>query len=131
MSSVQITPSHLARKAAIYIRQSSPGQVLHNLESQRLQYGLVDRAVSLGWPRSQVMVIDEDLGVSGRGGITRIGFDRLVAEVGLGHIGIVVSHRSLAPGSQQPRLVPLAGPVCPGGYAHRRCRRPVPSGRYQ
>ena len=92
MSSVEITPSHLARKAAIYIRQSSPGQVLHNRESQRLQYGLVDRAVSLGWPRSQVIMIDDDLGVSGRGqGITRIGFDRLVAEVGLGHIGIVVS----------------------------------------
>jgi excisionase family DNA binding protein len=92
MSTMQITPSHLARKAAIYVRQSSPGQVLHNRESQRLQYGLVDRAVSLGWPRSQVIMIDEDLGVSGRGqGITRIGFDRLVAEVGLGHIGIVVS----------------------------------------
>ena len=92
MSTVQITPSHLARKAAIYVRQSSPGQVLHNRESQRLQYGLVDRAVSLAWPRSQVIMIDEDLGVSGRGqGITRIGFDRLVAEVGLGHIGIVVS----------------------------------------
>jgi len=92
MSSVQITPSHLARKAAIYIRQSSPGQVLHNKESQRLQYGLEERAVNLGWPRSQVIVIDEDLGVSGRGGgITRIGFDRLVAEVGLGHIGIVIS----------------------------------------
>src|SRR5437879_4964491 len=48
-------------------------------ESQRLQYGLAERAVSLGWPRSQVVVIDEDLGVSGRGGgITRIGFERLV-----------------------------------------------------
>jgi DNA invertase Pin-like site-specific DNA recombinase len=92
MSTAQITPSHLARKAAIYIRQSSPGQVLHNRESQRLQYGLVDRAVNLGWPRSQVTVIDDDLGVSGRGGgITRIGFERLVAEVGLGHIGIVFS----------------------------------------
>jgi excisionase family DNA binding protein len=92
MSTVQITPSHLARKAAIYIRQSSPGQVLHNRESQRLQYGLVERAVSLGWPRSQVIVIDEDLGVSGRGGgITRLGFDQLVAEVGLAHIGIVLS----------------------------------------
>ena len=75
MSNVQITPAHLARKAAIYIRQSSPGQVLHNKESQRLQYGLAERAVSLGWPRSQVLVIDEDLGVSGRGGgITRMPF---------------------------------------------------------
>ena len=49
MSAAEITPSHLARQAAIYIRQSSPGQVLHNQESQRLQYGLVNRAVSLGW----------------------------------------------------------------------------------
>ena len=48
MSNVQITPTQLARKAAIYIRQSSPGQVLHNRESQRLQYGLAERAVSLG-----------------------------------------------------------------------------------
>src|SRR5712692_744713 len=92
MSSVQITPSHLARKAAIYIRQSSHGQVLHNKESQRLQYGLEERAVNLGWPRSQVIVIDEDLGVSGRGGgITRTSFDRLVAQVRFGHIAIVIS----------------------------------------
>ena len=90
MTSVQITPSHQARQAAIYIRQSTVEQVTHNLESQRRQYGLVDRAVNLGWPRPQVIVIDDDLGVSGGGG-ARIGFDRLVAEVGLGHIGIVLA----------------------------------------
>jgi len=90
MSSVQVTPSHLARQAAIYIRQSTVEQVTHNLESQRRQYGLVDRAVSLGWPRPQVLVIDDDLGVSGSG-VARVGFDRLVAEVGLGHIGIVLA----------------------------------------
>src|SRR5260370_7174574 len=92
MSSTQITPSHLARKAAIYVRQSSPGQVLHNKESQRLQYGLVGRAAKLGWPRSQVMVIDEDLGVSGSGGaIPRLGFDRLVPAVALAHTPITLS----------------------------------------
>lgn len=90
MTSVQVTPSHLARQAAIYVRQSTVEQVTHNLESQRRQYGLVDRAVNLGWPRPQVTVIDDDLGVSGGGG-ARVGFERLVAEVGLGHIGIVLA----------------------------------------
>lgn len=90
MSSVHVMPSHLTRQAAIYIRQSTVEQVTHNLESQRRQYGLVDRAVSLGWPRPQVLVIDDDLGVSGSG-VARVGFDRLVAEVGLGHIGIVLA----------------------------------------
>jgi excisionase family DNA binding protein len=90
MTSMQVTPSHLARQAAIYVRQSTIEQVMHNLESQRRQYGLVDRAVNLGWPRPQVTVIDDDLGVSGGGG-PRVGFERLVAEVGLGHIGIVLA----------------------------------------
>jgi Resolvase, N terminal domain len=90
MSSVQVTPSHVARQAAIYIRQSNVEQVTHNLESQRRQYGLVDRAVSLGWSRPQVLVIDDDLGVSG-GGMARVGFEGLVAEVGLGQIGIVLA----------------------------------------
>jgi excisionase family DNA binding protein len=90
MTSLQVTPSHLARQAAIYVRQSTVEQVMHNLESQRRQYGLVDRAVNLGWPRPQVTVIDDDLGVSGGGG-PRVGFERLVAEVGLGHIGIVLA----------------------------------------
>src|SRR6266545_5382033 len=86
----QITPSHLGRQAAIYIRQSTVEQMTHNLESQRRQYGLVDRALALGWPRPQVVVIDDDLGVSG-GGVARAGFERLVAEVGLGHVGIVLA----------------------------------------
>jgi DNA invertase Pin-like site-specific DNA recombinase len=72
----------------IYIRQSTLEQVVSNLESQRRQYGLVERAVELGWPRSEVTVIDDDLGVSGSG-VARSGFDRLVAEVGLGRVGIV------------------------------------------
>jgi len=86
----QITPSHLGRQAAIYIRQSTVEQMTHNLESQRRQYGLVDRALALGWPSPQVVVIDDDLGVSG-GGVARAGFERLVAEVGLGHVGIVLA----------------------------------------
>lgn len=86
--SAEITSSHLGRQAAVYIRQSTLTQVAENLESQRRQYGLVERAVALGWRRDSVMVIDDDLGVSGSGG-ARTGFDRLVAEVGLGHIGVV------------------------------------------
>jgi DNA invertase Pin-like site-specific DNA recombinase len=84
----EITAGHRARRAAIYIRQSTLTQVTENLESQRRQYGLVERAVELGWRRGDVLVIDDDLGVSGSG-VARSGFDRLVADVGLGHIGVV------------------------------------------
>jgi DNA invertase Pin-like site-specific DNA recombinase len=86
--SAEITSVHLGRRAAIYVRQSTLTQVAENLESQRRQYGLVDRAVEMGWRRDEVLVIDDDLGVSGSG-VARSGFDRLVAEVGLGHIGVV------------------------------------------
>lgn len=88
MTPAEITTTHRSRKAAIYIRQSTFTQVAENPESQRRQYGLVERASELGWRRSDILVIDDDLGVSGSG-ITRTGFDRLVAEVGLGHIGAV------------------------------------------
>ena len=90
MTSADITPSHLARQAVVYVRQSTIEQVTNNLESQRRQYGLVERAVALGWPRSQVAVIDDDLGVSGSG-VARTGFERLVADVGLGHVGVVLA----------------------------------------
>lgn len=86
MTPTEITSSQLGRSAAIYVRQSTMSQVTENLESQRRQYALVERAVELGWRRSEVMVIDDDQGVSGSG-VARTGFDRLVAEVGLGHIG--------------------------------------------
>src|SRR5215471_11679083 len=88
MTPAEITAAQHSRKAAIYIRQSTLTQVAENLESQRRQYGLVERAAELGWRRSDILVIDDDLGASGSG-ISRTGFDRLVAEVGLGHIGAV------------------------------------------
>lgn len=69
----------LKRRAVVYIRQSSPGQVVHNLESQRRQYGLADHARQLGF--HEVQVIDDDLGRSGSGKVERPGFERLVAEV--------------------------------------------------
>src|SRR5882724_5365397 len=84
----KITADHLARRACVYIRQSTPGQVQHNLESQRRQYGLVDRARVLGW--QDIDVIDDDLGISG-GGTRRPGFDRLLRMLCDGEVGAVLS----------------------------------------
>lgn len=85
----KITTEHLCRKAYVYIRQSSMEQVRNNLESQRRQYELGDKARSMGW--TEVEVIDEDLGRSGASALERTGFQRLVAEVGLGRCGAVFS----------------------------------------
>lgn len=81
---------HRDRLAAVYVRQSTAGQVRDHQESTRLQYALVERAVALGWPPSRVLVIDEDLGHSASGVEVRLGFQRLVSEVGLDHVGIVL-----------------------------------------
>ena len=81
---------HRDRLAAVYVRQSSRQQVADHGESTRLQYGLKDRAVALGWPASRVMVIDEDLGRSAANAAERPGFARLVAELTMGHIGLVL-----------------------------------------
>lgn len=74
----------------IYVRQSTMQQVERHQESTRLQYGLVDRALQLGWPKQRILVIDEDLGCSGATAEGRLGFQRLMAEVGLDHVGIVL-----------------------------------------
>jgi len=84
----KITDDHLARRACVYIRQSTPDQVLHNRESQRRQYALVDRARTLGW--KDIDVIDEDLGVSGSG-TRRPGFERLLRSLCDGQVGAVFS----------------------------------------
>ena len=84
----KIRPEHLDRAAVV--RQSSRQQVLENSESTRLQYALAERAVVLGWARSQVMVIDEDLGVSAATADSRKGFARLVTEVTMGRVGVVL-----------------------------------------
>ena len=89
-NSGKIKSQHLSRKAIIYIRQSTLQQVHRHQESTRLQYGLVDRAILLGWPRSDIEVIDDDLGCSGATIAGRQGFQRLVAEVGLDHVGMVL-----------------------------------------
>ena len=89
-NSGKIKSQHLSRKAIIYIRQSTLQQVHRHQESTRLQYGLVDRAILLGWPRSDIEIIDDDLGCSGATIAGRHGFQRLVAEVGLDHVGMVL-----------------------------------------
>jgi DNA invertase Pin-like site-specific DNA recombinase len=81
---------HRDRLAVVYVRQSSRQQVLEHSESTRLQYALADRAVALGWPASRVMVIDEDLGRSAADAAERPGFARLVAELTMGHVGLVL-----------------------------------------
>jgi DNA invertase Pin-like site-specific DNA recombinase len=86
----KLTPSQLRRAAVVYVRQSSPSQLERNTESTQRQYALVNRAVELGFPRAAVVVIDEDLGVSGSGVADRSGFARLAAEVALGHVGLVL-----------------------------------------
>src|SRR6516164_2390605 len=84
----KITAEHLARSAIVYVRQSTTHQVVNNLESQRRQYGLVERGHQLGW--SDVQVIDDDLGRSG-GGIARPGFEKLLAAICEGRVGAVLS----------------------------------------
>ena len=86
----QIKASHLQRAAYVYIRQSTPGQVEHNRESTARQYALADRACQLGWSKQQVVVVDEDLGLSGSATVKRSGFARLTSEVALAHVGIVL-----------------------------------------
>ena len=80
---------HLDRTAIVYVRQSTPQQVIDHQESTARQYGLVDRAMTLGWPQSQIVVIDDDLGKSGQSVEGRPGFQRLLAEVALDHVGII------------------------------------------
>ncbi len=84
----KISADHLARRACVYIRQSTPDQVQHNLESQRRQYALVDHARALGW--QDVDVIDDDLGISGSG-TRRPGFERLLRALCDGQVGAVFS----------------------------------------
>ena len=83
--------AHRAKTAYVYIRQSTAVQVRQHQESTELQYRLVDRAAALGWPRERIAVIDDDLGKSGASAAERSGFQRLIAEIGLGKAGLVLS----------------------------------------
>jgi DNA invertase Pin-like site-specific DNA recombinase len=86
----KLQPRHLQLQAIVYVRQSTPRQVLENQESTRRQYQLAERAQQLGWPTPQVQVIDDDLGLSGASSHQRGGFQRLVAAIGLGEVGMVL-----------------------------------------
>jgi DNA invertase Pin-like site-specific DNA recombinase/transposase-like protein len=112
MSELKITASHLRRAAVVYVRQSTLAQVERNTESTARQYDLVARAAKLGWPRSAVRVIDDDLGVSGASATGRSGFAELAAQVGLGQVGIVLSlecSRLARNNADWYRLLDLAG----------------------
>jgi DNA invertase Pin-like site-specific DNA recombinase len=87
----QVTTAHRAKLAYIYVRQSTAGQVRQHQESTELQYRLVDRAAAFGWPKERIEVIDDDLGKSGTSSDGRGGFQRLIAEIGLGKAGLVLS----------------------------------------
>jgi len=87
----QVTTAHRAKLAYIYVRQSTAGQVRQHQESTELQYRLVDRAALFGWPKERIEVIDDDLGKSATSSDARGGFQRLIAEIGLGKAGLVLS----------------------------------------
>jgi len=108
----KITPSHLSRYAVVYLRQSSAAQVEHNRESTDRQYALAGKARDLGWPDERIMVIDEDLGLSGSGSAARSGFARLTSEVALARVGLVLGlevSRLARNNAEWYRLIDLAG----------------------
>ena len=91
MKSELVQAKHLARKAVVYIRQSTPHQVVTNQESLKMQYALQQRARELGWHEADIDVIDSDLGISGASAALRGGFKELVGRVGLSEIGLILS----------------------------------------
>jgi DNA invertase Pin-like site-specific DNA recombinase len=91
MKSELVTATHQARKAVIYIRQSTPQQVMSHQESLRLQYALKERALAWGWPAERIETIDRDLGQTGGTIVHREGFKELLAQVALGEVGLILS----------------------------------------
>jgi hypothetical protein len=114
----KICAHHLERKAILYVRQSSPHQVLHNRESGALQYAMRDRLTALGF--AEIEVIDDDLGRSAAGGVQRAGFERMVAEVRQGRRGLRSGSLALRP--QQPGLATADRDVSRRRYSSCRSR---------
>ena len=106
-----IPPTHLARQAMVYVRQSTTKQLALNQESTRRQYQLTEAAQRFGWPQPRIQVIDDDLGLSGASSTQRTGFQRLVAAISLGEVGIILV-------TEVSRLSRL-----------RECRRPLSARR--
>ena len=88
--STAVTADHLRRRAYLYVRQSSLQQVHQHQESTARQYALKQRALGLGWAAERIVVVDDDQGVSGASAAERTGFQRIVADVGLGRVGMVM-----------------------------------------
>ncbi len=88
--SPKIEPRHLGLRAVVYVRQSTPRQVLANQERARRQYQLAERAQQMGWPAPRIEVVDQDLGLTGASSHARAGFQRLVAAIGLGEVGLAL-----------------------------------------
>lgn len=112
MSIAKVQATHCDRCAYVYVRQSTPIQVLENRESTERQYQLRERAIALGWPPSRVEIIDEDQGRTGSVSVHRTGFQRLVSEVGLGRVGIVLmleASRLARNNSDWYRLIEICG----------------------
>lgn len=109
---IKITSSHLSRQAIVYLRQSSAAQVENNRELTDRQYALAGKARDLGWPDERIVVIDEDLGLSGSGSTARSGFARLTSEVALARVGLVLGlevSRLARNNAEWYRLIDLAG----------------------
>ncbi len=103
----KILDHHLARKAIVYVRQSSPQQVAEHKESAARQYALADLAVALGWPRDRVEVVDADQGRSGQSAEGRLGFQHILAELGLDHVGIILGLEASRLARSDPDWAPL------------------------
>jgi DNA invertase Pin-like site-specific DNA recombinase len=103
----KVRDGHLNRKAIVYIRQSSPQQVADHKESTARQYALADLAVALGWPRDRVEVVDVDQGRSGQTVAGRLGFQYILAELGLDHVGIVLGLEASRLARSDPDWAPL------------------------
>ena len=117
----KLTSDHLARKAIVYLRQSSMAQVKQNQESQRLQYALRDTAKAYGFKR--VEVIDSDLGMSaGSGAQAREGFKQVLTSIAMGEVGIVLSRELSRLSRTRQRLVPVDRVMPDLQHADRRCR---------
>ena len=125
----KVKANHLKRNAYLYVRQSTLRQVFENTESTQRQYGLRQRAIALGWSEDRIIVIDTDLGQSGASAADREGFQRLVAEVGIGRAGIVL-------GLEVSRLArncgngPRQGELFWGGLQHSQVLRILHNPRY-
>jgi hypothetical protein len=127
----KIGVAHRAKLAVVNVRQSTPQQVIENRESLAMQYALADHAISLGWPTERVLVIDEDLGLSGRTADMRLSFQHLLAEVSMDHVGFVLGlemsrlSRSLWTGITSPKSAPASVPCWPTRTGSTT--RPIPT----